>query len=345
MNRNAAPLSILVSTFAITITLSTEAIAGCSPSVVSDPAYNTCIGTQALSANGSNSNTAVGTFALSSNTVGSSNTAIGSSALQSNTKGSNNSSLGMTALYANTLGSNNTAMGELALFGNTTGLSNTASGYAALVANTEGAYNVALGYQAGSAITTGSNNVAIANVGTKSDAGIIRIGTAKVHKKTFVAGISGINVTRGQSVVINSSGQLGVSSSSRRYKDEIKPMGDASNPLKQLRPVTFHYKQAEQDGSKPLQYGLIAEEVAEVMPDLVVYNEDGTPESVAYQVLPSLLLNEYQKQNQKLMETQMKLSTAEERLEAVEAEMAAMKLMLSKLASAQSGQLQLANAP
>ena len=113
-------------------------------------------------------------------------------------------------------------------------------------------------------------------------------------------------------------------------------MGDASDPLMQLRPVTFHYKQAEEDGSRPLQYGLIAEEVAEVMPELAVYNEDGTAESVAYQTLPTLLLNEYQKQNRKLATTEAKLSAAEQRLDAMEAEMAAMKVMLEKLASAKA---------
>lgn len=129
-------------------------------------------------------------------------------------------------------------------------------------------------------------------------------------------------------------------------------MGDASKPLLQLRPVTFRYRQAEEDGSRPMQYGLIAEEVAAVMPELAVYNEDGSPESVAYQVLPSLLLNQYQKQakelaigKSELASTKAELSEAKIKLEAIESEMAAMKLMLSKLAAAKSGQTQLASAP
>jgi hypothetical protein len=129
-------------------------------------------------------------------------------------------------------------------------------------------------------------------------------------------------------------------------------MGDASNRLLELRPVTFHYRQAEEDGSRPLQYGLIAEEVAEVMPELAVYNEDGTPESVAYQVFPSLLLNEYQKQNRRLVVSEAELASAkstlsrtEQRLQSVEAELAAMKAMLMTLASAQSAERMLASAP
>jgi hypothetical protein len=129
-------------------------------------------------------------------------------------------------------------------------------------------------------------------------------------------------------------------------------MGDASNRLLELRPVTFHYRQAEEDGSRPLQYGLIAEDVAEVMPELAVYNEDGTPESVAYQVLPSLLLNEYQKQNRRLVVSEAELASAkstlsrtEQRLQSVEAELAAMKAMLMTLASAQSAERMLASAP
>ena len=129
-------------------------------------------------------------------------------------------------------------------------------------------------------------------------------------------------------------------------------MGDAGNRLLKLRPVTFRYKQAEEDGRHPLQYGLIAEDVAAVMPELAVYNEDGTPESVAYQVLPSLLLNEYQKQNRRLVVSEAELASAkstlsrtEQRLQSVEAELAAMKAMLMTLASAQSAERMLASSP
>ena len=129
-------------------------------------------------------------------------------------------------------------------------------------------------------------------------------------------------------------------------------MGNASNRLLELRPVTFHYRRAEEDGSRPLQYGLIAEEVAEVMPELAVYNQYGTPESVAYQDIPSLLLNEYQKQNRRLVVSEAELDSAkstlsrtEQRLQSVEAELAAMKAMLMTLASAKSAERMLASAP
>ena len=126
-------------------------------------------------------------------------------------------------------------------------------------------------------------------------------------------------------------------------------MGDASNRLLELRPMTFRYKQAEEDGSRPLQYGLIAEDVAEVMPELAIYNEDGTPESVAYQVLPSLLLNEYQKQAKELRETRAKLLSVESeyrtKLEQLEDELASLKFALSRLASAQAGEVRFASSP
>ncbi|MCA3555219.1 tail fiber domain-containing protein, partial [Aestuariivirga sp.] len=136
------------------------------------------------------------------------------------------------------------------------------------------------------------------------------------------------------------------------YKEDVHSMGDASNALMGLRPVTYRYKQAEADGSKPIQYGLIAEEVDKVMPDLVVYDEQGRPDSVSYEILPSLLLNEYQKQNRKLAATEAELlvakqnyATAEARLNSMEAELAALKLAVSRLAAAPSAVKVAATAP
>lgn len=341
---------------------------------------NTATGTGALQSNTTGSfNTGTGTAALAFNTTGSNNTASGYNALQSNTAGSANTANGVDALKANTTGGSNTASGVSALRSNTTGASNVAFGYEAAKAQTTANANTALGYQAGLkwttgteniAIgagagknqTTGNNNIAIGANGSTEDTGTIRIGKKNKNTSTFIAGIRGVNVTGGQAVVVTSSGQLGVVSSSARYKQDIQPMGDASNPLMQLRPVTFHYKQAEQDGRRPLQYGLVAEEVAEVMPELAIYNEDGSPESVAYQVLPSLLLNEYQKQNKELKQTQAKLAAVESdykakleatesklvanetKLETMEAEMASMKAMLLHLAAANDNNKQLAQA-
>lgn len=298
---------------------------------------NTASGASALTRNTSGSfNTASGISALFSNTTGGNNAASGASALYSNTTGTLNTASGVSSLYSNQTGSNNTASGGYALYANTTGSGNTANGYNALLYNTTGSNNIALGFQAGLSLTTGSNNIVIGNTGTAADLNTIRVGAQGTQTRTFIAGIRGTMVTGGQSVVVNADGQLGVTSSSRRYKDDIQPMGEASSPLMQLRPVTFRYKDADADGSKPLQYGLIAEEVEQAMPGLVIYNKDGTPESVAYQVLPSLLLNEYQKQNRELAAAKAELAETRTKFEAMQAEMAALKLVVSRLAAAPS---------
>ena len=359
--RNAAVMSSAL--LLITLIVSGGAEAGCTPAVGSDGSYNTCIGTQALHENTTgvrntasgyqalysnttgNYNTASGYRALGSNTTGRHNTASGGGALFSNSTGDSNTASGVTALQRNTTGGKNVAVGFEAAKTQTTGSDNTAVGYQAGLAWTTGVHNIAIGAGAGKNQTAGSNNISIGAVGASSDTAIIRIGTSGAQTSAFMAGIRGVNVTGGQTVLVNADGQLGVASSSRRYKQDIQPMGDASNRLLELRPVTFHYKQVEQDGSRPLQYGLIAEDVAEVMPELAIYNEDGSPESVAYQVLPSLLLNEYQKQAKELAAEKAGRLSAEARLETLEAEMASMKLMLSKLASVQAGQTQLAAAP
>jgi polyhydroxyalkanoate synthesis regulator phasin len=157
--------------------------------------------------------------------------------------------------------------------------------------------NVGVGSNAGGGLTTGNNNIMIGNFGAADDH-TIRIGD--VQTSTYIAGISGITVTGGAAVFVNSNGQLGVETSSRRYKEDIEDMGDASEGLLGLRPVTFHYKKPDYDGSKPLEYGLIAEEVAQVYPELVVRGADGQIDSVQYQKLPAMLLNELQKQYQQI---------------------------------------------
>ena len=282
-----------------------------------DSLFCTAIGTGALSSNTTgNANTASGYDALFSNTTGNNNTASGLQALYSNTTGNNNTASGRNALRSNTTGSSNTASGLLALYSNTTGSRNTASGHEALLANTVGLRNVAvgngalkgntngndniaLGNFAGSAPVTGVNNIHIGHAGDAGETKVIRLGRQGTQVKTFIAGIHGVPVS-GAAVVVSSTGQLGVVSSSRRYKENIQPMADASVALMKLKPVTFRYKEADEQGQKPVQFGLIAEEVAEVLPELVVRDDKGQPETVAYHVLPSLLLNEYQKQQVKL---------------------------------------------
>ncbi len=250
---------------------------------------NTAVGRQALNVNTTGgANSAFGDVALNSNTTGSENTAVGQLALTGNRTGSNNTAVGEGSLEDNTSGSWNTATGEYSLPLNTTGSYNTASGFFALNGNRSGRYNIGIGYQAGYYAATGNNNIEIGNFGVAADNNVIRMGTQGTQTFTAIAGISGVNVKNGVAVLVNSKGQLGVMLSSIRYKENVEPMGEVSDRLLKLRPVTFRYKQPDEDGNKPEQYGLIAEEVAKVMPELVVYNDNGQPETIAYRDTDSL---------------------------------------------------------
>ncbi len=241
-------------------------------------------------------------------------TAVGVSALASNTTGFANTASGYQSLSNNTTGGDNTACGYQSLFSNTTGSNNTALGYDALF-NTTGSSNIGIGSSAGNHSTTGTNNIMIGNQGLAADDHVIRIGD--VQTQTFIAGITGVNVS-GVPVLVSSSGQLGIASSSRRYKEDIQDMGEDSQGLLRLRPVTFRYKQPLADGSKPVQYGLIAEEVAEVYPDLVARSADGQIETVKYQVLDSMLLNEVQRQNAQLTAQKEEIRSLQDRLARLE---------------------------
>jgi hypothetical protein len=240
-------------------------------------------------------NAASGAYALFSNTTGNNNTASGSYALAFNTNGGSNAAFGYAALYNNT-GGNNTAVGQNALKQNTTGNNNTAVGRGALVSATTGQHNTALGLGAGYYVTTGSNNIEIGNIGTAGDNGLIRVGTQGTQTATYIAGINGSHVT-GSAVYVTSTGQLGVLASSERYKTAVESMGLTTERLKELRPVTFSLKSDPKVGR---QYGLIAEEVAKVYPELVIRNGAGQAEGVRYEELTPMLLNEVQKQQTKL---------------------------------------------
>jgi hypothetical protein len=258
---------------------------------------NTAIGSGALNNNTSYYNTGVGANALYSNTDGLHNTAVGNSALATNSIGDGNAVLGKDAMYGNTQGDHNVAIGRDAMRVNTTGGYNVAIGVAALSQN-NGSNNIAIGasaaYLAGFNTAPSINNsIYIGYNGSPTFSDTIKIGAFQTQ--TFIAGIAGVNVT-GAAVQVDGNGQLGVVVSSRRYKDDVAPMGDVSAILQKLRPVTFHYKQPFSDGTKPLQYGLIAEEVAETLPDLAVLNKDGSAETVKYHLLPSFLLAGYQAQ-------------------------------------------------
>jgi hypothetical protein len=244
--------------------------------------------------------------------TGHGNTAIGDLALFGNTTGFDNTASGQEALSDNTAGGLNVAVGARALRSNTTGDTNTAIGINALEANTTGEFNVAVGSNAGLLATTGSNNIFLgASVfGGSAVSGTIQIGVPGIQTRTVIAGIRGITTVNNNAipVLIDSSGHLGTVSSSRRFKEDIHDMTDASSRLFELRPVSFRYKQAYADGSKPQQYGLIAEEVAEVFPELAVRDADGQVETVHYETLNVLLLNELQKQQRRIEALEQRLN-------------------------------------
>jgi hypothetical protein len=278
---------------------------------------NTASGYQALEANTQGpGNTANGATALSSNTTGGDNTAAGSGALSSNTTAWGNTASGSGALAFSTTGAYNTASGYSALEYNSTGSYNTADGFQALSPNSAGSYNVAVGYNAAANVSGGSNNVHISNEGSSGDSGTIRIGTSGTQTAFFAAGIYGASAGSNSAipVLVDSAGQLVTVSSSRRFKEDIQDMGDASSDLMRLRPVTFRYKKPLADGSQPIQYGLIAEEVAEVYPDLVAYSADGQIETVKYQLLDPMLLNEVQRQQAEAQRQKAEIRDLQERL-------------------------------
>ncbi len=274
---------------------------------------NTATGFNALGANTiGTANTAQGKDALGANNVGSTNTAVGDVALTLNTIGSGNTAIGVNALANNTTALDNTATGMSALFSNTTGVNNTASGVNALQNSTTGSNNIALGYQAGASVTTGDNNIEIGSTGTASDAGRIRIGTRGVHSGTYIAGIFGSTVTGGATVSVDNKGHLGTATSSARFKNDIQPMGPASESILALEPVTFRYKK-ELDPENIPQFGLVAEQVEKVNPDLVVRDEKGKPYTVRYEAVNAMLLNEFLKEHRKveaLEETVTQLKSA-----------------------------------
>jgi hypothetical protein len=296
--------------------------------------YNTASGSNALYSNTTgNYNVAIGASALQSNTSGPNNTANGVDALLSNTTGSNNLASGYQALYSNTTGDNNLATGALALFSNTTGFYNMANGSDAMVHNTAGSYNVAegvnalrrnttgsintavglsallnnttgganiaLGGSAGSALTTGSYNINIGNVGVAAESGAIRIGEVGTQQATYIAGISGMTVAGGVTVVVDANGHLGTVVSSARFKERIKAMDKASEVIHALKPVTFRYKD-ELDPEGIAQFGLVAEEVEKVNPDLVARDKDGKVYTVRYEAVNAMLLNEFLKEHRKV---------------------------------------------
>jgi hypothetical protein len=276
---------------------------------------NTAIGLLGLSSNVDGvENTAIGLSALALNNKGNGNTASGSFALNLNTTGNDNTATGLSALGNNKTGNNNTAFGTGALFSNTIGIENTASGFQALMKSIGGSHNVAVGTNAGANLTNGNANIYLGNTGAATESSTMRLG--QIQTRTFIAGIFSKPVSGGMQVVINSAGQLGTVVSSARYKQDIQTMGENSQRLYQLRPVTFRYKH---DAQRARQYGLVAEEVAKVYPELVVRGSKGEVESVQYYQLIPMLLNELQYQQHALIAQSAELAELKSQNQRLEA--------------------------
>ncbi len=214
----------------------------------------------------------------------------------------------------NITGSYNTAVGNVALAFNSSGSENTAVGDGALNQNTSGSGNIALGKVAGAKLTTGSNNIDIGNQGRAGESRTIRIGARLVQSNTYIAGVSGVTVAGGVGVVVDQSGHLGTVTSSARYKEAIKPMKEASEAILSLQPVTFRYKQ-ELDPAGIPQFGLVAEQVAKVNPDLVARDEKGKPYTVRYEAVNAMLLNEFLKEHRNVKQLESTVSELKSALE------------------------------
>ena len=283
---------------------------------------NTANGDQALFSNTTgNYNTAIGDRALQSNTSGVNNTANGLSALQSNTTGLENTANGVQALQSNSTGWYNTANGVGALQSNTTGYYNTANGVGALDSNTTGYYNTALGFFAGVNVFTASNVTCIG----------ANVGGADVSNTTWIGNVYGVTTQSGTTtpVLVSDTGQLGTVASSERFKKDIATMDKASEAILSLRPVTFHYKT---DIKGTPQFGLIAEEVAKVIPALVLPDKEGKPYTVRYDAVNAMLLNEFLKEHKAFLEEQRKVGEQEKTIVELTSGMTALAATLKEQA-------------
>ena len=278
--------------------------------------YNTASGSLALANNSGSLNTSTGYRALYGNETGNSNTANGGNTLFRNTTGHYNTAAGVNALYENTTGSQNTAIGLGALNRNTTGSFNTAEGVNALYYNTTGSSNIALGVSAGADLTTGGYNINIGNRGVANENGHIRIGTKTKQTNTYIAGISGVTIPAGVGVIVDTNGHLGTIVSSKRFKDKIEPMNEASASVLALKPVTFRYKN-ELDPKGIAQFGLVAEEVEKVNPDLVARDEAGKAYTVRYEAVNAMLLNEFLKEHRKVEKMESTIAQQQKQIAAL----------------------------
>lgn len=254
--------------------------------------------------------------------TGTDNVATGFESLELLTSGNFNTAVGSGALGELSTGNSNTAVGASALFRNTAGLNNTAVGSLALSFST-GSNNVGIGYLAGTSNpfgnSTGSNNIYLgANVvGVFGESNAMYLGNVGTQTKTYIAGVRGATTLNNDAipVMIDSAGQLGTISSSKRFKEDIRDIGDLSRRVFDLRPVTFRYVKPYANDTKPRQFGLVAEEVAAAFPELAVRGADGQIETVHYETLSVLLLNEVQRQERTLIEQRQRIDALERRLD------------------------------
>ncbi|HMF07108.1 MAG TPA: tail fiber domain-containing protein [Methylocella sp.] len=294
---------------------------------------NTATGFGALVSNTTGRfNTAAGVDALANSSTSDFNTATGSNALIDNTTGASNTATGVNALFTNTTGSFNTAIGVDALEYATAG-NNTATGYFALRNNTTGSNNIAMGIGGGVNLTTGSNNIEIGNQGVARESNTIRIGTVGTQKATFIAGIRGATVLGGITVVVGPDGHLGTSNSSARFKEAIKPMGKASEAILALKPVTFRYKHKLDPEGIP-QFGLVAEQVEKVNPDLIARDHQGKVITVRYEAVNAMLLNEFLKEHRKVQELEATIARQQKEIEALAASLKEQTLQISTVRAA-----------
>ncbi len=320
---------------ALTLGVGNTAIGTFSLFSVTTGSFNTALGAGALDLNTADSNTATGAAALLFNSTGTENTANGTAALEfndtgsqntangafalfNNTEGDFNTANGVQALFNNTTGFRNTAIGVFALSNNTIGVKNTALGNEALLSNTTGNFNTAIGQGALANNTTGSNNLVLGSNGggitTANGVTCIASFGGNVSSSCFIGQVRGKTTQNANAipVVIDSADQLGTMSSSRRFKKEITPMDSASEAILALKPVTFHYKS---DETNTPQYGLIAEEVAEVSPDLVVSDDKGEIYTVRYDAVNAMLLNEFLKEHRRVQEQEATIAQQREDFE------------------------------
>jgi hypothetical protein len=267
----------------------------------------------------------------SSLTTGNADVFMGSYAGSATTTGNGDVFLGYLSGENTTTGAYNTFVGGETGLANGVGNNNAFLGFRAGVNLKSGTSNTFLGAGAGGINTAGDNNIYINYPGAASESGTIRIGSYGTQSAAYIAGIYGVTSASGVPVYINSNGQLGTQTLSRRYKEEIREMGNATEALMKLRPVTFYYKHEYDNGSRTLQYGLIAEEVAKVFPELVAYNPDGTPYTVRYQFLSSMLLNEVQKQYRRSQHEGEVLLAQQQRIDQQQQEISELKERLSQI--------------